>query len=224
MDVSEADVVQRLELLPNAGLILEKVQGVFDRELEHVGDALAAETDFQCLSIVALSFAHLTRHVDVGEKVHLDLHETIALTRLTTPSLHVEGEASRPVTANLRLWQLREQLADRREQARIGRRIGSRRPTDGTLVDVDDLIDVLEPNDPFVRAWNDARSIEVAGERSVKDVLDQRRLPRARDAGDGDEDAEGNLDVEIAQVVLARALDADLATRVDRPARTRSAN
>ena len=55
-------------------------------------------------------------------------------------------------------------------------------------------------------AGNDARAIEVPRERTVQDVLDERRLARARHAGDGDEEPERDLDVDVAQVVLARAL------------------
>ena len=41
--------------------------------------------------------------------------------------------------------------------------------------------------------------------------LTRRRLARAADAGDGDEAAERERDVDVAQVVLARALDDELA-------------
>ena len=66
-----------------------------------------------------------------------------------------------------------------------------------------------KPGDALVRAGNHARAIEVPRERAMQDVLDQRRLAGARHAGDRDEQSERNLDVEVAQVVLARALDAN---------------
>ena len=81
--------------------------------LEHVGDAQAAEPHLERLAVVALPLADLARHVDVGQEVHLDLHEAVALARLAAAALHVEREASRPVAADLRLGQLGEQLADR---------------------------------------------------------------------------------------------------------------
>ena len=153
----------------------------------------AAEAHLERLAVVALALAHLARHVDVGQEVHLDLHEPVALTRLAASALHVEREAPRPVAADLRFRQLGEQLADRREQPRVRRRIRARRATDRALVDVDDLVDVLEPRDAIVRAGNHARAIEMPRERVVQDVLDQRRLARARHAGDRDEQSERNL-------------------------------
>ena len=144
MDVAESDVGERLQLLVNARLVLEELQRVVDRQLEHVGDDQTAEADLERLAIVALALAHLARHVDVRQEVHLDLHETVALARLAPSALHVEREAPRSVAANLRLGQLGEELADRREQAGVRRRIRARRAADRTLVDVDDLVDVLE--------------------------------------------------------------------------------
>jgi hypothetical protein len=82
VDVSEPDVVERLELLAHARLVLEEGERVLHRHLEHVGDALAAEAHLERLAVVALPLAHLARHVDVGEEVHLDLHEAVALARL----------------------------------------------------------------------------------------------------------------------------------------------
>src|SRR5690242_5138729 len=104
MDVPEADVVHRFQLLPNAWLILEKVQRILDRELQHVGDTLAAETHLERLTIVPLALAHFTRHVHVRQEMHLDLHQSIALTRFAPSALHVERKATRPVATDFRFW------------------------------------------------------------------------------------------------------------------------
>src|SRR4051812_6210370 len=63
-------------------------------------------------------------------------------------------------------------------------------------------------------AGDDARAVELAREHGVEDVVDQRRLARAAHARDGDEAAERERDVDPAQVVLARADDSQLATRL----------
>ena len=186
-----------------------------------------AEADLERLAIVALALAHLARHVDVRQEVHLDLHEAVALTRLAAAALHVEREASRPIAANLRLGQLGEELANRREESGVRRRIRARRATDRTLVDVDDLVDVLEARDARVRAGNHARAIEMPRQRAMQNVFDQRRLARAGHAGDRDEQSERNLDVEVAKVVLARALDAnrcDAARTADASSASRSSS
>jgi hypothetical protein len=54
-------------------------------------------------------------------------------------------------------------------------------------------------------------AIELPRERPVEDVVDQRGLPRPAHAGDGRQHAERELDVDVLQVVGARALDEDVA-------------
>ena len=108
---------------------------------------LVLELHLQRLAVVALALADLARDVDVGQEVHLDLDDAVALAGLAAAALDVEGEAARLVAARLRLGQAGEQLADRREDAGVGRRVRARRAADRRLVDVDDLVDVLEALD-----------------------------------------------------------------------------
>ena len=121
--------------------VLEDRQRLIDREIEHVGDRLAAVLDLQRLAVVAPALALLARHVDVGQEVHLDRDDAVALARFAAAALDVEREPSRLVAARLRFGHHREQLADEREQARVGRRIRSRRPADRRLIDLDHLVD-----------------------------------------------------------------------------------
>jgi hypothetical protein len=93
VDVAEPDVVERLELLGDAPLVAKKLERVVDGHVEHVGDALALVAHLERLAVVALALAHLARHVDVGQEVHLDLHQAVALARLAAAALHVEREA-----------------------------------------------------------------------------------------------------------------------------------
>ena len=169
--------------------------------------------------------ALLAGHVDVGQEVHLDLDLAVAPADLAAPALDVEAEAAGLVAARARLARLREELADVVEDAGVGRRVRARRAADRRLVDVDDLVDLLDPVDPVVRAGAQPRAVQAVGDRAVEDLVDERRLARARDAGDAGEDAERELDVDALEVVLARAADDELAARraALRPARRSSA-
>src|SRR5207244_7055103 len=100
------------------------------RHVEHVGDRLALELDLQRLAIVALALAHIAGDIDVGQEVHLDLDDAVALTGLAAPALDVEREAARLVAARLGFRQAGEPFADRGERAGIGRRIAARRAPD----------------------------------------------------------------------------------------------
>ena len=124
-DVAQAHVEQRRELARDRRHRLEERERLLDRHRQHFVDVLALVADLERLAVVALAVAHVARHVDVGQEVHLDLDEAVALARLAAPALDVEREAPRAVAALARLLHLREQLADRREQPGVGRRIAS---------------------------------------------------------------------------------------------------
>ena len=110
-----------------------------------------------------------------------------------------------------RLGHHREQLADEREQAGVGRRVRSRRAADRRLIDLDHLVDQVDAFDLVVRARLVGGAVELARQRLVQDVVDQRALAGSADAGDGDQPAERDLHVDVLQVVGAGALDDDLA-------------
>src|SRR5205814_2209667 len=77
------------------------------------------------------------------QEVHLNLDEAVALALLAAAALHVEAETSRPIAADLRGGQAREQVAYLVEHAGVGRRVAARRAPDGRLVDDDDLVQAL---------------------------------------------------------------------------------
>ena len=47
------------------------------------------------------------------------------------------------------------------------------------------------------------------GQRAIKNVVDQRAFAAAADAGNDGHDAERDADIDVLQVVLARAVDRD---------------
>src|SRR5690606_22088681 len=102
-------------------------------------------------AIVALSVTDVAFHIDVRQEVHFDLDDTIALAGFAAPALDVEAEAPRRIAAGLGFGQLGEPVADRRESAGIGGRIGPRRAADRALVDIDHLVEILQALNPVVR-------------------------------------------------------------------------
>ena len=57
------------------------------------------------------------------------------------------------------------------------------------------------------------RPVQAVGDRAVEDLVDERRLAGAGDAGDRDEGADGEADVHVLEVVLACAAHHDLRLR-----------
>src|SRR5207237_6586939 len=113
VDVSQTYVIEELEFRPDTRLMLEKVERVGDRQVEHVGDRLSFITDLQCFPIVTPAFADFARDVDIGQKMHLHLYEPIALARLAAAAFDIERESARSVAAQLRLGEIGEELPDR---------------------------------------------------------------------------------------------------------------
>ncbi len=142
LDVAEADVLQRAQLVGDRREVLEQRQRLVDGQVEHVGDRLAAVLDLERLAVVAAALALLARaRRRSGRK---------CISMAITPSPWHASQRP-PLTLNekrpgrkpraLRFGQHREQLADEREQAGVGRRVRARRAADRRLIDLDHLVD-----------------------------------------------------------------------------------
>src|SRR5690606_2307760 len=127
-------------------------------------------------------------------------------------ALHVEAEAAGLVAAGLRFGHGGEEFANKREHAGVGGRVRPRRAPDGALVDIDDFVEVFEAFDRVVRTRAVASAMQHVGGFFDEDLGDERGLAGARHAGHGDELAEGDLDVDVLEVVLAGAADDELLT------------
>jgi len=121
----------------------------------------------------------------------------------------LKEKAPRPVAALLGHGGFGHQLADRREQARVGGRVAARRAADRRLVDVDHLVEVLDALDRLVRRRLLVGPIELARHRRIERVVDQRGLARARHPGHAGEQPHRDLHRDVPQVVAAGAHDAD---------------
>src|SRR5438876_9903034 len=99
---------------------------------------------------------------------------------LATTTLDVEAETTRGVAADARLRDAGKELADRREQADVGRRVRPRRAPDRALVDLDDLVDLPGADQRIVRPDRLTRAVELAGERPVQDIGDEGALAAPR--------------------------------------------
>src|SRR5215212_5229165 len=139
--------MERLQPALDLRDVAEELECLLDRHVEHVGDRLALEADLERLAVVAPPVALLARHIHVRQEVHLDLDLAVAATDFAAAPLYVEAEAPRLVSARPGLLRATEQVADLIEDAGVGGRIRARRTADRRLVDVDDLVDLLEPAD-----------------------------------------------------------------------------
>src|SRR6202008_1238517 len=159
----------------------------------------------QCFLVVATPVADFTLHIDVGHEIHFDAALAVAFAGFAAAACDVKAETARFVAAFARLGKHGEKVANGRKDLGVGGGIGTRRAADGRLVNTNDLVYLVFAEDAFVRAGFLARAVKALGKGGVEDVVDQRPVAAAADAGDDRHASERNANVEVLQVVLARA-------------------
>src|SRR5215211_9261680 len=142
--VAEPDVAQRVHAAGDRRNGGEELAGLLDRHVQYIGDGLTFVGGAQGLVVVAAALADLAGYVDVGEEVHLYPDLAVSPASLAPASLHVEREAPWLVAPDLGLRRRGEELPDVVEDLGVGRRVGTGRPPDRTLVYVYDLVDFLD--------------------------------------------------------------------------------
>ena len=216
VDVAEADLFERVELVAHHRHGGEEIDAFFDGHVEHIGDGLALEGDIERFAVVALAVADVAGDVDIGQEVHLDLDDAIALAGFAAAALDVEREAAGLVAARLGFRQAGEPVADRREGAGVGGGVGARGAADRRLVDVDDLVDEFEALDAVMLGRMLARAHDAARGGGEQGFDEEGGLAAAGNAGDGGEAAERDFGGDVFQIVAARADDLDALGFMDR--------
>ena len=151
MNIAKPHLAQHRQFFANGGNGGEEFLGFFHGHVEHVGDGFAAEFHIQSFAIIALALAGIAGDIDIGQEVHLNLDDAIALAGFAAPALHIEAEAAWLVAARAGFRQFAEPITDRREKPGIGCRVGTRRAANWRLVNVNDLVEVIEPFDAIMR-------------------------------------------------------------------------
>src|SRR5262249_10612929 len=147
------------------------------------------------LPVEPLPAADVARDVQVGQEVHLDPAQALALARLAPAPLHVEAEAAGGIAPDLGLAGPGEDLAALVEDPGIRRGGGAGPAPDRRLVDLDQLVDRVEPFDPRVRPGPRARLAQRPAHGAGEDLVDERALARPAHARDADERPEGEAGV-----------------------------
>ena len=205
-DIPQSHVVERLNLPGDGRHVLKEFQRVLHGHIQHVVDALALILHIQGLPVIALAAADLAGHVHVRQEMHLDLDNTVAAARLAASALDVEAETALAVTLGLGVRGGGEQVPDQVEHARVGGRVGPGGAPDGGLVDGDDLVQLFHALDALVPAGNGSGPVQLPGQGLVENLVNQRTLAGAGNAGDAGHHAQREVHVNVLQVVLRSPL------------------
>ena len=110
---------------------------------------------------------------------------------------------------------MRKELADFIKQFDVGSRIRTRRTTDRRLVDRDHLVHQFDALKRTVVAGFGNAAVKFFAKFFFDDVVDQRAFATAADAGDADEFAQRDFNVDVFQVVVSRSIDAENVVAVE---------
>ena len=124
--------------------------------------------------------------------MHLDFEQTVTRARLASTALDVKRESSGAVAAHFCILRRGEQVTDIVEHAGIGCRVGTRRTSDGRLVDIDDLIQILHALNGVERTRSGLGTVQISGQLLVQNLVDERRLARTGHTGHTGECTERN--------------------------------
>src|SRR5690606_8328581 len=219
-EVVEAHVDERLQPGPHLAGVAEEGERVAHRQLERLGDRQWAEgVAVRPSSIRRPGYAYLedlvsetpavavgAAQVHVGEELHLDMLEARAPAGRAPAVTRIEAERAGGVAALACERGGGEQLAHGVEGAYIARRVAPRGLADRGLVDEHDVVDPVLAEQPRVLAGRFGRLAPGLEQGGQQHVLHQGGLAAARHAGDADQPAERELDIDAAQVVGAGAL------------------
>ena len=125
--------------------------------------------------------------------MHFDLDNPVAPAGLAAPAPDVEAEPPRFIAAHLRFRRAAKKLADTVKHPGIRRRIGARRPPDGRLINIDDLVDIFQPVNNLMPPRLALSVIQAGGDALIEDLVNQRAFAGAGDAGHQRQHAERKL-------------------------------
>ena len=160
--------------------------------------------------------ANLARHIDVRQEVHLNLDGAVALTRLTAAALDVEAESTGLIATNLGLLRLGEEVADLVEHTGVRRWVGTRGATNRRLINLHQLVQLIQPLHAAVSTRHLTSTVELVAHHLGQDFVDQGGLAGPGNTRNAGQHAEGELHVNLLQVVFASALDRHHARLINR--------
>ena len=171
---------------------------------------MAFEADRQRFGVVAAAPADFAHHVDVGQKIHFDAAQAVALAGFAAAAFYVEAEAPGTVAALRAIpeaWRTVRGSARRRRCRWRGSNAACGRSEPGRSRSP--CRSARRPASSRCAPGVFLRAVKFLRQRTVQDVVDERGLAGAGNAGDHGEQPKRQGDVDILQVVGVRAEDLD---------------
>ena len=202
LHIGKSHVIQGLDLPADKRHIFEERQCFFHRHVQHIKDALALVFHIQRLTIVAFAATDLAGDIDIRQEMHLDLNDTVTTAGFTSSALDIKAETSLAVPFRLGICGGSEQVTDQIKHSGIGSRVGSGGTSDGRLVDIDDLVQLLHTFDSFMFAGDAAGTVQFSCQMLIEDLIHQRTFAGAGHTGDAGHHAQRDFHIYIFQIIF----------------------
>ena len=209
MHVSESDIHQGLQFRGDFRICPEKLIGFADRHLQDVIDVFALVPYCKGVFLVALASANLAWDGDAGQEVHLYQFQPCSLALLASASGHVEREAPGLETAYLGIWSGLEKRPYVVENPCESGGIAAGTASDGGLVHLYNLVDILDALYLLVRQRFGSAAIEFRLQDRDEGFVDEAAFPAAAYSGDADDAPQGEVHVDALEIVAAGAAKAE---------------
>ena len=211
--IAEPNFFEHIERLRKIFLLAdlrEELNRFGHGQLEHVVNRFAVQLHLQHVRLKTAAFAFRAAHIEIAQELHLDLFETGAGAALATAAAGVERERARGQSLRHRFRLRGEKFADAIVKTEIKNRRGTRRARERRLIDHHDVANAMRARDRFARAgFLIGRFAFGAQKIPIKHVVNERRFTGTGNAGHARENAERKIDIDVLQVVFARAGDLD---------------
>src|SRR5262249_31127007 len=205
--IAQTDLVEDLQFRSDSRNVNEEGERFADSHLQDVVNVLAVIMDFEDAAFVTRAAAFFADKFDIGEKLHLHGDGAVALTSLAAAAGDIERKVTGGVAAALGVRRIRKDFADGVEGFHVRGGIRTRRAADGRLVHNDDLFDEMVAFE-FVAKLFFGAAVFLRCERAIKDVVYQSGFSGTADACDYDQRTERDHQINILQIVKARAVKA----------------
>ena len=115
--------------------------------------------------------------------MHLDLNESVSFAGLAASSFDIERKPSRTVALHLGICSRSEHITDHIEKSDISRRVGTRRSSNGRLVNADAFIHSVKSVNSFILSRDVVRPVQSHIQCFENNVIQKGRFPGSRYSG-----------------------------------------
>ena len=174
LHIGKPHIIKSLYLVPDRGDIFKERKRLLHCHIQHIKNTLSLIFDIQCFPVVPLAAADLTGYINVRQKVHFYLDDTVTAACLAASALYIKAEPSLSIALCLGIRRRSKQISYLVKDTGIGCRVGTGCPPDRGLVDINHLVKLLNSLDSLMFSGNTSCPVQIPCKMLIQNFIDQR--------------------------------------------------